>query len=409
MALSKLNDLSDMNKVTSRFKSILEKKGLEGLKRELNENLDSWQNTKINIAITGSAGAGKSTFINSILGLEDEEDDAAPTGITETTKDCKQYKSKKHPNVIFWDLPGVGTPSFPKDKYVKRVELGRYDFFIIMTRNRFTENDAWLADQIQLLGKQYFFVRSHVGQDIRNYKKAHPNCPDPEKQLSVIRNDCEKELKANTHEEISLISQDTKAVRVYLIDSFELSGFDFNTLVDDLMRIAAAEVKSSVLVSALSSATQEIIDKKFRGLLYRIQYVSFQAGLTCNADTAENVMRKVFAEESKFYREVFEIDDETLKADKELFNLTDLGVEIMTIQLKKINKRLIRSHADRFQECIKQFKKKFKSDLSDAKIGSQNYVKIIFDFLLLYMKCMHLLATCLFQDVPIQVVAKITS
>lgn len=330
--------------------------------------------------------------------------DAAPTGITETTLDVASYKSKNHSNVVFWDLPGVGTPNFPKHKYLQKVKLENYDFFILMTRTRFTENDAWLSSHIQQLGKGYFLVRSHVGQEIRNYEKAHPKDFDPEKLLHSMRRACEQTLKSNT-EIVSVIPQNFAQIRVYLIDNLKLSGFDFNTLVDDLIQLVGG-VKSNVIVSALSSATQEIIDSKFRGLLHRIQYVSVQAGLNCTVHNAEHVIKDVFAQESKYYREVFEIDDKTLRSVPELLSLTQLEVTIMGKQLKMIDRLLIQSRVERFQQCIKQFKQKFKMDVGDLKHGSKNYIKIIFDILLLYMKCMHRLASNLFQNVPNQVVNK---
>jgi hypothetical protein len=284
------------------------------------------------------------------------------------------------------------------------VKLENYDFFILLTRNRFSENDVWLANQIQQLGKGYFLVRSHVDQDIRNYRKAHPKCTDPNKQLSVIRQSCEQRLKKDTAN-MTVIPHNFEQIRVYLIDSFILTDFDFNTLVDDLIKLAGGE-KSNVLVSALSSATQEIIDKKFHGLLHRIQYVSVQAGLNCTVINAEHVIKDVFAQESKFYREVFEIDDKTLGSVPELLNLSKLGVDIMGMTLERINQSLIQSHVKRFQKCIQILKKKINPNFDDLNISSKNYVKIIFDILFLYMKCMHLLASNLFQNVPKQVLNK---
>jgi predicted GTPase len=395
-------DLSGVENITRTFKSTLEKKGLTGLQSELDESLKCWKNTKIDIAVTGASGAGKSTFINSVLGLAGNH--AAPTGITETTMDVKSYTSKLYSNVVFWDLPGVGTPTFPRDKYVHEVKLETFDFFILLTQTSFSENDVWLANQIQQLGKGYFLVRSHVGQDIRNYKKAHPKCTDPNKQLSVIRHNCEKTLKEDT-ENLTVIPHNFEQIRVYLIDSFILTDFDFNTLVDDLIKLAGG-AKANVLVSALSSATQEIIDKKFHGLLHRILCVSMQAGLNCTVYNPEHVIKDVFAQESKFYREVFEIDDKTLGSVPELLNLSRLGVDIMGTTLERISQNLIQSHIERFQKCIHILKKKNNPNFDDLNISSKSYVKMIYDILLLYMKCMHLLASNLFQNVPKQVVNK---
>lgn len=42
--------------------------GIAGVQRMITEKLGLWKNTKINLAILGNSGAGKSSFINAIRG-----------------------------------------------------------------------------------------------------------------------------------------------------------------------------------------------------------------------------------------------------------------------------------------------------------------------------------------------------
>ena len=37
-----------------------------------------------------------------------------------------------------WDLPGVGTPNYPRSCYLEKIHFTRYDFFLILSRTRFT-------------------------------------------------------------------------------------------------------------------------------------------------------------------------------------------------------------------------------------------------------------------------------
>ncbi|XP_053391691.1 interferon-inducible GTPase 1-like [Mercenaria mercenaria] len=397
MAASSHDELLEIKAATQKIKNVLEKGGLEGLRKEINENLYLWQETQLNVAVTGSSGAGKSTLINVMMGLNEDDEGAAPTGVTETTLAISTYK-KENSRVTYWDLPGVGTPNFPKDTYVERAKLKDYDFFILMARSRFTANDAWLAKQIQKLGKRYYFVRSHIGQDIQNYKRAYPNA-ESEKELNVIRNECENKLKEEVQENTTIVGQ---SIHLFLIDSFMCESYDYNQLVAALIRETGG-LKASILATSISSATQEIIDKKCRGLFIRIQYVSFQSGMRCTVASAEHEMKDVFEHESKYYREVFEIDDDTLKVDGDLFSLSKLDTYMKIKQLKRIDKRLITSHVMGIKESIKHFKKKIRSDLDNMNIGQRNFICIVFNMLLTYMKCMHKIARNLFQNVPIQV------
>ena len=49
------------------------------------EMVDRLDHVTLNIAVTGETGAGKSSFVNAIRGLQDPDEGAAPTGVTETT------------------------------------------------------------------------------------------------------------------------------------------------------------------------------------------------------------------------------------------------------------------------------------------------------------------------------------
>ncbi|XP_042069016.1 T-cell-specific guanine nucleotide triphosphate-binding protein 2-like [Haplochromis burtoni] len=155
---------------------------------KIKELLEDQKNIPLNIAITGETGSGKSTFINSFRGLRDGDEGAAPTGVVETTSEVTPYPLPNYPNVTLSDLTGMGTTKFPADEYLKLVGFEKFDFFIIISADRFKENDVKLAQEIQRMKKKFYFVRSKIDNDIhanermKNYSK--------EKTLTQIRENC---------------------------------------------------------------------------------------------------------------------------------------------------------------------------------------------------------------------------
>ncbi|CAF4031106.1 unnamed protein product, partial [Rotaria sordida] len=72
--------------------SIMANRGFASMKGNLNQYLEKWKHEELNIAITGSPGSGKSTFINTIRRLKPTDPDAAKVGTTETTTKAQQYR-----------------------------------------------------------------------------------------------------------------------------------------------------------------------------------------------------------------------------------------------------------------------------------------------------------------------------
>ncbi|KAM9475888.1 LOW QUALITY PROTEIN: interferon-inducible GTPase 5-like [Clarias gariepinus] len=209
-------------------------------------------NVSLNIAVTGETGTGKSSFVNAIGGLDDEDEGAAETGVTETTTEPTCYKHPTQPNVKIWDLPGIGTPKFEAKKYLQKVEFDKYDFFIIISSERFKENDIMLAKRIEQQKKLFYFVRSKIDNDLRaeETKKSF----NKEETLKRIRNYCIENLK-----------QTIKNPKVFLISSKDIKAFDFEKLVEtlesDLPEIKISALLQSVPVSAMLNKKVQMFEK----------------------------------------------------------------------------------------------------------------------------------------------------
>lgn len=213
------------------------------------EQLNSLDSVTLNIAVTGETGAGKSAFINAFRGLGDDDDCSAPTGITETTKQMTMYTHPTKPNVRLWDLPGTGVPNFKANKFLKEVKFEAYDLFIIISSERFKENDVFLAKEIQKKKKNFYFVRTKIDNDIRSL--AQKRNFNEQQVLCAIREDCIKNLG------------EVGNPKVFLISSYDLGKYDFQDLIDTL---DLSEHKRFALLQSLPVCSLAMLEKKKKAM-----------------------------------------------------------------------------------------------------------------------------------------------
>ncbi|XP_053254070.1 interferon-inducible GTPase 5-like isoform X1 [Podarcis raffonei] len=268
-----------LKKDLAEMKSALEKKPFEAVLAEAQQQSNLLKNMTFEIAITGRAGAGKSSFVNALRGMEDDEKGAAQTGVTETTMVPQEYTHPTFPNFKIWDLPGIGTTKFNAKEYLKKVNFSKYDFFIIIASERFTEDDANLALEIRKNKKKFYYVRSKVDIDIENYRRSkrinvedtHEMMLCEKKTLDIIQKDCYDNLKALGE----------SSPRVFLISRWDLSKYDF-PLLQETIEQEQDEIKRDVLTMCLPILTKDSIKKKkaaMESLIWKNAMVSCSVGL----------------------------------------------------------------------------------------------------------------------------------
>ncbi|XP_042076743.1 interferon-inducible GTPase 5 [Haplochromis burtoni] len=246
----------------AEVKEALENNDTAAATEKIQECLEKQEKIPLNIAITGESGAGKSTFINAFRGIDHKDERAARTGAVETTMELTKYPHPNYPNVLFWDLPGIGTTNFPADEYLKKMEFEKFDFFIIISDTRFRENDVKLALEIQKMEKKFYFVRSKIDNDVRAEERTQKDF-SLEKSLEGIKRNCIQGLQKGG----------MTSPKVFLVSSFELHLYDFPLLQNTLEKELPAH-KRDVLLFAMPNINMEIINKKKEAFQAKIKLYS---------------------------------------------------------------------------------------------------------------------------------------
>ncbi|KAI4792308.1 hypothetical protein KUCAC02_033457 [Chaenocephalus aceratus] len=310
----------------------LETNGAAAAAAKIGACLAEQDNIPLNIGITGECGSGKSTFVNVFRGLDkkDKGAAAAPTGCTETTMEVKPYPHPEYPNVTLWDLPGVGTPNFQAEDYLKLVQFDRFDFFVIISADRFRQHDVELAKEIQRMGKKFYFVRSKIDQDMRNEEETQSEF-NAEHVLTKIR---------------SLEKQDVESPKVFLVSSHHLHLYDFCKLQETLERELPAHKRAALLL-ALPIVNLQIIKKKKEALQSHIKFLA--AGSAVGAAVPVPLLSgvvdlSILVNNAIKYKNTFGLDGKSLQslADSTRVPLEDLMAEMKSaLALKDISYEVI--------------------------------------------------------------------
>ncbi|XP_021044838.1 interferon-inducible GTPase 1-like [Mus pahari] len=302
------------------FESNMRKGNIQGAISVVRDALKEIDSTCLNIAVTGETGSGKSSFINTLRGIGPEEEGAAETGVVGVTMERQPYKHPNIPNVVFWDLPGIGTAKFQPDTYLEKMKFDEYDFFIIVSATRFSKNDIDLAKAISMMKKEFYFVRTKVDSDLKNEEDFKPKYFDSKKVLQDIRLNCVNNFRENGIAEPP----------IFLVSNKNVYHYDFPILMDRLMNDLPVYKRHNFMLS-LPNITDSVIEKKQQCLKQRIWLEGFAADLLSiipslnfldsDLETLEKSM--------KFYRTAFGVDDRSLQSLARYLNIPVDQVEAM--------------------------------------------------------------------------------
>ncbi|KAH3726391.1 hypothetical protein DPMN_052253 [Dreissena polymorpha] len=318
------------------YQKVLDQCGYTELMKVLDKNNNKWRDIKINVAITGQSGSGKSSFINALRGLKDEDEGAAETGCVECTKVPTPYRHPDNTNLVLWDLPGVGTRFCPQDTYLQKVNFQEYDFIILVSSSRFTVYDTWLAKQIQAKfnDTNMFFIRSKIDSDLENKQKGRRIQMTEKSRLELFA-----AIKKNCHD--NLMEDDIVNPSVFMINNHNTHTFDFERLANTLVYKVNA-LKRDALVLSISPFTEEIVAAKVDALKRRFNDVSKCAAVAAVNSKREKGERSeidILKEEMLMYKRQLGIDAQSLNVVASKF---EIDIEEIYVSLNSETHAILR-------------------------------------------------------------------
>ncbi|XP_032625155.1 interferon-inducible GTPase 5-like [Chelonoidis abingdonii] len=221
--------------------------GLAEVPAIIHSALEEPSQIRLDVAILGEAGSGKSALVNALRGVGCGEPETAPTGVTATTQKATAYAHPTVPGLYLWDLPGVGVT----EEDVGRLDLSRYDFFLLTASERYHHIQSRLARAISAAGKRFFFVRTKVDVD------AQPG-PEP-RSMEEIRGSCVGALQKDG----------VGSPSVFLVSSLLREAYDLPALQAALESDAPA-LKREALEKAIPVALGRLVRRKSRALMKNV-------------------------------------------------------------------------------------------------------------------------------------------
>ncbi|XP_004468634.1 immunity-related GTPase family M protein 1-like [Dasypus novemcinctus] len=245
--------------------------------------------TPVNIAVTGDSGNGMSTFINALRGIGHEEEASAPTGVVRTTHIPTSYSSSSFPNVVLWDLPGMGATNQSLENYLQEIQFHQYDLFIIIASEQFSLNHVRLTKTIEGKGKKFYIVWTKLDRDL-----SMSSLQEVQLQQTIRKNILENLQKEQLCEP-----------PIFLVSNLDPSWYDFPKLRDTLQK-DLSHIRCHGTLQNLSRTCEKIINDKVNFLLEKIDTQTFQDALgISNADDWEECLQ--------VYLLHFGVDDESLQ------------------------------------------------------------------------------------------------
>ncbi|XP_018410113.1 PREDICTED: interferon-inducible GTPase 5-like [Nanorana parkeri] len=286
--------------------------------QNIKKSLVGLEHIPLNIAVTGESGSGKSTFINVIRGLGDEDEGSAKTGVVETTVVATRYSHPRLRNVIYWDLPGIGTAHFTPNEYLKLVKFDEFDFFFIIASHRFRDCHIQLAQAINSMGKKFYFVRSKIDADLNACRRLRKSSYNEDQILMEIRSNCIKGLHDGG----------IMCPRVFLLSCLELEKYDFYLMQKTLENELPSHKRHVFLLTLPNIYFQALESKRdvFRNQIWKHALASAAKALLpipgLSVDNDIDLLVNTIGE----YKEAFGLDQRSLNClattfDKDVHDL----------------------------------------------------------------------------------------
>ncbi|PWH86618.1 GTPase [Brumimicrobium oceani] len=209
--------------------------------KKLKADLESYQNAKIKCGIIGRSGTGKSSMINAIAG-----EHIAEVGEIETTMNVNEPIESN--GLLFYDLPGCSTSKFPKEGYIEAFNVQEFDCVILVTSDRFFEDDLYLIKELIKIEIPVFTVRTKIDFAIERGMKR--GVPEGE-TLKKVRDNIAENLKGI----------DVKGI--YLTSADYPKEYDFSKLLEDVF-FSLNDFKKERFIADINITSNKILEEKKR-------------------------------------------------------------------------------------------------------------------------------------------------
>lgn len=203
------------------------------------KELDTFHATKVKCGIIGRSGTGKSSLINAIVGEE-----VSKVGEVETTMEIG--KPYEHKGLLFYDLPGCGTNNFPKNNYISDLNIKDLDCVILVTADRFYEDDLFLINEVSKLNIAVFTVRTKVDFSI---------------DRALKRGISESETLVSLYNDLSKNLENTKTNGIYLTSADYPLEYDLDKLLNDIAK-NLNKIKQERFIADVNATSKKMIKEK---------------------------------------------------------------------------------------------------------------------------------------------------
>lgn len=315
----------------TRMQDVFAKSGISGLNAYAKEKLEEWKNTPVKLAVVGNSGVGKSSFINKIRNMTPKNSRNHPqyakvgSGVVGTMEPT-EYEFPDNSQIKIWDIPGAGTTDVSIKTYHEQMEFSKFDAFIILSAERFTENDAKIAEEIKKMGKPFYFGKTKMDLVMKSDQEENGDDFSEAQTREKIIVDSRKNLGDGYEEEkIYLLSKTNKDT--YTTDDEETFTFEFPDnenikvgLVEDLPDKAKA-----ALVLTLSAKSTQLLSEKVKELKKRIWWSACLSGAVAAAPVpglSLAVDLQIIAKEALFQIKQLGIDGDTMKERAKMLGIT---------------------------------------------------------------------------------------
>ncbi|XP_078392405.1 interferon-inducible GTPase 5-like, partial [Cetorhinus maximus] len=206
--------------IIGRFSDAMSRGGISEVASLVKAERSRLESVTVHVAVTGTPRAGKSAFINSVMGFKDGEDGAAPTGPAQQVTKPAPYSRPGNPSSVFWELPSVRGPGL-----VGRLPEGGGDRQV-----------AALASELRRVGKQFYLIRTKIDLGPPGYR---------EKEF------VEDVLNVFTADHFANLDIEYAIAHFFCVSCHQVDRFDFLECVQALQRNSSPPLQKHALLLSL--------------------------------------------------------------------------------------------------------------------------------------------------------------